>query len=172
MTSESGGLLPSLSIKVMVDRRPSVNIVAMPFFTSTDSWNFFENPFKTRVDPFDPVDHVIEYNTIRKKLAEASGNPFVCGFGHFGDKLDDGTAITNVRIPYELEFAGLETFSANKAINQTTGEQRMWYDQLRNRISSGNTVLKIWATPAPGVDKIDIGDIVLSSDLHTSVWGD
>ena len=104
LTSESGGLLPSLSIKAMIDRRPSSNIVAMPFFTSTNSWNFFENPFKTRVDPFDERENEYEFNTIRKKLVEGSGNPYVCGFGHFGDRTSDATFVDvdDVSIPYEL----------------------------------------------------------------------
>ena len=51
----------------------------------------------------------------------------------------------------------------------------MWYDQLRNRYEAGMTVLEVWAWTAPeslGGDFIQIGDINLTSDLHTSVWGD
>jgi len=108
LTSESTGLLPALAVKVMVDYKSSVNIVAMPSFWSTGSWNFFEYGFKTRVEPFTKADEFYEWSTVRLKLAEGSAFPYVCGYGHFGDRYEDGSMLTDlgetVSIPYEIEF--------------------------------------------------------------------
>lgn len=48
----SSGLLPSLAIKFFIDGRESENLLAMPSFESTSSWNFFDAPLKSRVEPF------------------------------------------------------------------------------------------------------------------------
>ena len=173
LTSESGGLLPSMALKAFVKRRASVNIVAMPFFTSTDSWNFMENNFKTRVDGF--TEDSTEYATIRKKLVEGARSPYVNGFGHWGDRYDTAVLVDgDVSIPYELQFKPYHTFSSEKEYNED-GTQNMWYDQLRDEIKSGDMLLDVMAWTAPaslGGEFVKIADIKLLSDLYTSVWGD
>jgi len=49
---ESSGLQPSAAFKFLRDGTFSDNIVAMPSFEGSDSWNFLENPMLTRVDAF------------------------------------------------------------------------------------------------------------------------
>ena len=79
LNAASGGLLPSVAIKLLRDNVKSTNIVAMPSFVPSDSWNFFHEPMKTRVAPFDPIDHFYDYHTVRVNLAENSPRPFVGG---------------------------------------------------------------------------------------------
>jgi len=76
----SEGLTPSVAFKFLRDGTSSDNIVAMPSFSNSGSWNFFEKPMKTRVAPFEPDS--CEDLTIRKKLVEGSQWPYSCGLSH------------------------------------------------------------------------------------------
>jgi len=49
---ETGGLTPSLAIKFVRDGIRSVNHLANVNFEGTNSWNFFANDFRSRVDLF------------------------------------------------------------------------------------------------------------------------
>ena len=110
VTEKTSGLHPSLALKFLRDGQPSSNIVAMPNFTGTDSWNFLENPMMNRVAPFDPVEHQCEENTIRKKLTEASMWPYVCSVSQIADwapSLDaQGQTVDSAAIsfPFHLIF--------------------------------------------------------------------
>ena len=51
----------------------------------------------------------------------------------------------------------------------------MFYDQLKNAISSGDTVFEVYAKTAPSDldgELVKVADIVLTSDLYTSRFGD
>ena len=50
---ESEGLTPSMAIKFLRDGTFSSNIVAQSSFKNSGSWNFFKEPFKTRIETFD-----------------------------------------------------------------------------------------------------------------------
>ena len=64
LTAYSPGLLPSLALKFLRDGDESENLFAMPNFTGTDSWDFFQQPLKNKVAPFDEEKHAIEIATI------------------------------------------------------------------------------------------------------------
>lgn len=54
ITDDREGLHPSLAIKLLHDGMRSSNIFGMNSFYQSESWNFFENPLRNRVDPFVP----------------------------------------------------------------------------------------------------------------------
>lgn len=56
LTEFSKGLQPSLGFKFLRDGAESVNTVAMSSFSQSNSWNFFEEPLRNRVDPMIPAD--------------------------------------------------------------------------------------------------------------------
>ena len=62
LTHLSPGLLPSLALKFLKDGVYAENILAMPNMTGIKSWNFFEQPMRTRVPAFD----VDEYHFARQ----------------------------------------------------------------------------------------------------------
>ena len=64
LTKISEGLLPSLALKFLRDGAISENLFAMPNFTGTNSWNFFENPMSNRVEPYDKKTDKCEILTI------------------------------------------------------------------------------------------------------------
>ena len=63
LTEGSTGLLPSLGIKFLADGKKSENIVAMPSFESSTSWDFFHDTFSNRITPFTD-DQTIQQETI------------------------------------------------------------------------------------------------------------
>jgi hypothetical protein len=49
---EAPGLTPSMAMKFLRDGMPSINHLANVSFESTNSFDFFANPFKTNIDMF------------------------------------------------------------------------------------------------------------------------
>lgn len=87
----STGLIPSMAVKFLVDNYRSKNILAMPSFNNSGSWNFFKKPMSNRVDPWtrgpDIADHegeefTCEVNTMLKKMVESAQRPFATALGH------------------------------------------------------------------------------------------
>lgn len=66
---DSKGLKPSVAFKFLRDGVESDNIVAMPSFSGSTSWNFFKEPMLTRVAPFE-ASNTCDRQTIQKKLLE------------------------------------------------------------------------------------------------------
>ena len=56
--------MPSMALKFTIDGSDSENIFAMPSFEPSDSWDFFKEPFRNRVKPFDPIENPIDVLTI------------------------------------------------------------------------------------------------------------
>ena len=75
----SKGLLPSLAIKFLIDGGEAVNVFGMNNFTGSESWDFFRNELKSRVEPLRKTRkaHECEIETLNKKLIEGSKRPFV-----------------------------------------------------------------------------------------------
>lgn len=68
LSSESTGLHPSAAIKFLIDGTTSENILVTPNLTGSDSWDFFHEPMKTRLAPFDPETDSIEIQTKQRKM--------------------------------------------------------------------------------------------------------
>jgi|Transcript_44800 hypothetical protein len=134
LNPESSGLKPSVAFKILRDGAVSDNVVAMPSFEGSGSWNFLERPMQTRVAPF--ATNSCPDLTIRKKLTEGSEWPYSCGFARVGQNNEDGTALPDgdVSIPYQLEFAAADPWStafSNTKEFDSNGSQVSWMQQMR-----------------------------------------
>ena len=107
LNDTSGGLLPSVALKFLIAGGESENLVAMPSFEPSSSWNFFEAPMRTRVEPITKESNECLYDTVVAALATATETPFACGVGHIGAVKEDGTKIAkeDIKVPWELSFA-------------------------------------------------------------------
>lgn len=104
---ESEGLTPSVAFKFLKDGVESDNVVAQHSFKNSGSWNFFKNPLKTRVLPFDELDDGLWIDTVEQKFFDATNKPFFMGISHLYRSNNDGTEVDETlieHIPYELEF--------------------------------------------------------------------
>ena len=86
---ESGGLTPSVAFKFLRDGTFSDNIVAMPSFEGSGSWNFFEKPMLTRVAAFG--EDTCPDKTLKKLLGGGSRFPFSCGYSQLTIHKEDGS---------------------------------------------------------------------------------
>lgn len=104
LTQESKGLHPAVAIKFLRNGTFAENIVATPNLTGSESWDFFSESMKTRVQPFDEETHPIEVQTKQKKMVEASSRPFATAVGTIGKTNAQGDELPReqVFIPYEL----------------------------------------------------------------------
>ena len=87
-------------------------------------------------------------------------------------------------MPYTLRFVSDYGFKSERSLS-ADGTEENWYDQLKAAIKSGDTVFSVlvetkplnenyvkqFPKEEPG-EEIKIGEIRLSSDLFTSVFGD
>ena len=149
LNDHSPGLLPSMALKFLISEKTSQNLVAMPSFNSSTSWNFFKESMNTRVPPLSEVDDKCLFDTIIHHFVSTSTTPYATAVGHIGDVNTDGTAVdtTEVMIPWELAF------KAPSAIVEMTpdakSETEQWYDQVKKVASNGDTILNVWAKTDP-----------------------
>ena len=158
---DSSGLLPSLAMKFLVDGQISQNIFGMPSFKETDSWNFFDYNLKSRLDHFIHADDSGNHDqdlidTIQEKLNEGTTWPFSNAVGNIGTTNEAGDAISNFRIPYELQFSSPAKNHAYKIKNV-----EKWSERVMEVGKSGATILEVWAMDRPGDDLVKIADIKL-----------
>ena len=148
---ESKGLMPSLALKFVRDGTWSDNLMGMPSFANSGSWNFFEKPMETAVPRF--AKGTCEAETIRKILGSNSGTRSVFSTGvsemclHNKDGTDtmDKYDYDNRKFPYRLRFEAIEPistmFSSEKELDGD-GNQVSWLDQLA-RIGEGVELMKV-----------------------------
>ena len=108
---ESKGLKPSVAFKFLRDGTFSDNIVAMPSFFGSESWNFLEKPMFNRVESF--AEDSIEHATIRKKLMEGSRFAFACAVSEIILHKEDGTD-TQDKFDWDRPFPWKLSFEANE----------------------------------------------------------
>lgn len=98
---DTPGLTPSLAIKFLRTGMESVNQLANVSFEPTDSWNFFENHFHTRVNFFTDQCAI---DTIQRKFLEVTSTIQSLGLAEFARFRTNGQAENNVTFPFDLHF--------------------------------------------------------------------
>ena len=174
LTDTSTGLLPSVAIKFLIDGGASQNLVAMPSFHSSSSWNFFKAPMNTRVPPLDETDDKCLFDTIITHFVATSTTPYATAVGHIAANNTDGSVVetADVMLPWELSFRAPQVIIDKTPDVKSTTEN--WYDQVKKVASNGETILNVWAKTDPEDDDSwkHIANLDLASDLVTSLFGD
>ena len=142
LTEESTGLMPSLAIKALRDEAKSENIFGMASFLESDSWDFFNETMKNRVEPLMPADESGDndqdlLDTIIAKMNEADKWPFSTGIGNFAEyteakQLEEDDVVT----PYELHFTS--PFKGHEYATET------WWENLIEVGQEGAKILEVW----------------------------
>ena len=182
LTKYSTGLLPSVAFKFLRDGKKSADIVAMPSFEPTKSWNFFEPAMNTRVEPITEESNKCVFDTLIASLQVAANSVFSCGLGHVADVNSDGTKLENADVvtPFELSFVPADELKAKIPAERQYVDDVVvqWYDQVMAAASKGDKLFDVMAydsindplvTPKPWTK---IAEITLDSDMHTSLFGD
>ena len=87
LTDDSTGLLPAVAVKALRNGARSQNVLGMPSFHPTTSWNFFDADMINRVEPFDADDDddAMLLDTIIEKLTAGDNQPFSTAVGNFAE---------------------------------------------------------------------------------------
>lgn len=150
LTEDSTGLLPAVAVKALRDGARSQNVLGMPSFHPTDSWNFFENDFINRVEPFDENDEVDQMllDTIIEKLVAGDNQPFSTAIGQFAEFniSSEGLDQNEVKAPYELYFRAAD------GIKEAVSEYSEWYEGLLAVGKEGTHILDVYVIDEPDAE--------------------
>jgi len=161
--TSSNNTAPGIGLKFLRDGMDSANLVAMYSVDGQDSWNFFKNDFSNHIAPAGPalIPLAMKFSTATTFIQQVG----LSDFGEFGES---GSQIADPQFPFKLRF-------------HPTGELMFSDDYVRpftedlTSIPQGSTLYEVWASDKPtelgGTEK-HIADLVLVSEMTTSLWGD
>jgi len=155
---------PGLGLKFLRDGIDSANLVAMYSVNGQESWNFFKNDFTTHIGPGG-----LELLPLQVKFSEATNYVQYSALSNWGQYGEDGVEVTDSMLfPYMLRF------KPSGEINFPDEYVNDWLEDLKS-IPQGTTLYQVWAFDKPeelGGVEAHIADLVLTSEMTTSVWGD
>merc|ERR1712126_410983 len=155
---------PGMGLKFLRDGMHSANLVAMYSVNGQESWNFFKNDFTTHIGPGG-----LELLPLQVKFSEATNYVQYSALSNWGQYGEDGVEVTDSMLfPYMLRF------KPSGEINFPDEYVNDWLDDLKS-IPQGTTLYQVWAFDKPkelGGVEAHIADLVLTSEMTTSVWGD
>jgi len=154
---------PGMGLKFVRDGMDSANMVAMYDVAGQESWNFFKNVFTAHIPE---VTGPLVF--LGAKFYTATNNIRQVGVSNWATYGEDGLQVAAPVFPYRLRF-------------QPTGELSFSDEYVRpftedlTSIPESSTLYHILALEEPeelgGVEQ-HIGDLVLRSEMTTSLWGD
>ncbi|CDW71817.1 UNKNOWN [Stylonychia lemnae] len=153
-----GNFAPGFAIKFLRDGVPSVNLLTLTAGFQT-SWNFFGNSFSNHILPPAPP--------IGPKFREATQFIQHLGLSHAAAFDESGVPAFTPRFPFQLLYEAPQELK-----NMFTADFEAEFTEQLMRIKCGQTVFRVFALASPTADKQYIGDIVLTSDVIRSNWGD
>merc|ERR1719348_2942876 len=155
---------PGMGLKFLRDGMDSANLVAMYSVNGQESWNFFANDFTNHVGPGG-----LDLVPLQVKFSEATNYVQYSALSNWGQYGEDGIEVTDSMLfPYMLRF------KPSGEINFPDEYVNDWLDDLKS-IPQGTTLYQVWAFDNPEeLDGVEthIADLVLTSEMTTSVWGD
>eukprot|EP00092_Neocalanus_flemingeri_P009099 GFUD01009797.1.p1 GENE.GFUD01009797.1~~GFUD01009797.1.p1 ORF type:complete len:342 (+),score=108.83 GFUD01009797.1:89-1114(+) len=162
-SSSSRATAPGMGLKFLRDGMDSANLVAMYSVDGQDSWNFFLNDFTNHIGPGG-----LELVPLEIKFSEATNYISEVALRDWAQNGEDGSQVAAPEFPFMLRF-------------KPTGEFMFSDDYVRpftedlTSIPQGSTLYEVWAMDQPtelgGTEK-HIADLVLVSEMMTSMWGD
>ena len=161
--TSSNSTTPGMGLKFFRDRMDSANLVAMYSVNGQNSWNFFKNDFTTHIGTGSTA-----LIPLGIKFSQATNNIQQVALSDFAKYGEAGKQIADQQFPFMLRFhpIGDIVFSDEYV--------RPFTEDLTS-IPQGSTLYEVWALDQPvelgGTEK-HIADLVLVSEMVTSLWGD
>jgi len=154
---------PGMGLKFLRDGVDSANLVAMFDVAGQESWNFFENIFTAHIPE---VSGPLVF--LGAKFYTATNNIRQVGVSNWAMFGEDGKEVANPVFPYRLRFqpTGEIEFS-DEYVHEFT-------EDLKS-IPADSVLYNILALDQPeelGGVEAQIGQLVLRSEMITSLWGD
>jgi len=155
---------PGMGLKFLRDGVDSANLVAMYSVDGQESWNFFKNDFS---------NHIPELSfglkaSLGLKFSSATRNIRQVGISDWGKHGESGAETANPSFPYRLRFHPTGNISFPDTYARPNTEDLI-------TIPSGSVLYQVFALDEPeklGGKEKRIADLVLTSEMVTSKWGD
>ena len=154
-------MTPAISLKFLRDGMDSGNVVANQSFRGQESYNFFENSVGT-------IQRGDRSGLDAVHLHFKNASDFLGGVGNseFASFEQDGTEISDPVFPFEVIFEPLGD------INMPADTYDETVFEFFAKIESDQVLYRVMAIAEPTEAAKHIGNIVLTTDLRTSKWGD
>jgi len=155
---------PGIGLKFLRDGVDSANVVAMFGVNGQDSWNFFANDFSNHIAAAEGLSLTLLANKF------ATATPYIqqVGLSDWGETGEDGELQSAVRFPYKLRLQPTGDITFNDTYHG------LFTDDLVS-IPEGSLLYNVFAWDQPselgGTEQL-IGELVTTSPMVTSVWGD
>jgi hypothetical protein len=161
-----GNFVPGISMKFLIDGKPSTNVMAMNSGMGSSNWNFFADNFTNNFDVPRDANHKVDavgrkFSTFTKWIG-ALGLKELTSYDQFGKKEDKAV------YPFRLVLKPDE-----KLQTKFPKEPTMDYiDQLKS-LKSGTVLYHVYAQRyAECTDLELIGHLEMTSDMITSKFAD
>jgi len=155
---------PGMGLKFLRDGQESASLVAMYGVDGQASWNIFANEWSNHiVAAEDPA-----LLAVAAKFATATPYVQYVGLSDWGLMGEDGAVEAENVFPFQLKFRPTGELSYPDEYHG------LFTDDL-TMVAEGSTLFNVYALDAPealGGQEEWIGDLVLRSELVTSLWGD
>ena len=166
-TKDKAQTSPGFGIKFLRDGMDSADTVTMFSFDGQPSHNYFLNRWTIHLQE---MTNECARQTLGKKLAETTDHIGAMSVKNWGEFREDGTKESEPLWPFILEF---EPYDVYGWTDQWSADFK---DQLMS-IKPGTVLFKVFAYETPLHKKSGsrgrlIGRVVLTSKIHTSLWGD
>jgi hypothetical protein len=155
---------PGIALKLFVDGKPSVNIMAIPSLSGQKSRDFFERTPTTRFPaPKGFIPEAVS-GLIARKAEVKKANEL--GVQHFAEVTPTGKQVLYPSIPYVLEFRP-------KGVHFDKASQNDFREDLAT-IPVGTVIYEVWGKMNNDPDEapFKIGNIKTSSPFVASKFGD
>jgi len=154
---------PGLGLKFLRDGMDSANLVAMYSVDGQESWNFFKNDFTNHI----PAGG-IALLPVSLKFAEATMYIQEVALSDWAMYDEAGIPVSSSVFPYSLRFHPTGDIMFSDTYVRPHTEDLV-------TIPNGSTLYEVYAMDQPeelGGTEVHIADLVMVSDMITSLWGD
>jgi hypothetical protein len=159
---------PGLSIKFLIDGKPSTNVVALYSTGGQASWNFFLNDITPQFDiNYDGASTgetlvAAKFSTLTNYISTLA-NSEMCSITPDGNQVP----ADKVKVPFKIFFRAPDAMKDLFEDNFTTE-----YTDIVSKIPTGTTVYEVYAIERPDCLENLIGEIVIRSPFTTSKFAD
>lgn len=163
---KSQPLAPGIALKFCIDGMDSVSLVSMYSVDGQSSWNFFANDFTNHI----PAVTSASLIPLAAKFHTATDYVQAVGLSAWSQFEQTGVPVTDPVFPFSLRFHP----TGEIEFPSTYSENNYYLDDLKT-VKSGTTLYEVYGMSAPselGGHEFLIGDLVTTSDVTSSLWGD
>jgi len=155
----SQAITPGFGLKLLIDGKPSVNVLAMPSLDGQVDFNVLSLNYSNHLSY--PTSWAA--SIVAKKFTQASNCPLMVGLSDIATYTEDGTLVTSVVMPFELIFVPNSEIKAFPSAPYGDADFLSYAEMF---IDQDSILFEVYGRTSPHAD--DVGDVHLGSIKTTS----